>query len=264
MDTQPVQRNKNASIVLEQKGNKMSDQIKKYVAYTRVSTKEQGLSGLGLGSQLEAIKNAIDSLGGILEAHFSEVASGTDSRRPQLSGAIELCKEKGYILIIAKLDRLGRKARYLLQIRDELHPTKQLYIVEKPDIGEFEFGMYANIADWEAKEISKRTKAALQERERITGKRNGQKKGYNMEKARLAAIEKKAKEARKVDTNLVAKGIIEHNKGLSLDKIATILNDCSLRTVKGNPFSKGTVKTIIKMYGIERTNLRDNTKKGAK
>ena len=75
MDTQPTRRSKNNSTVLEQKGNQMSDKIKRYVAYTRVSTKEQGLSGLGLGSQLEAIKSAISSMGGTdIDKEYSQLS----------------------------------------------------------------------------------------------------------------------------------------------------------------------------------------------
>ena len=224
---------------------------KKFVAYIRVSTKEQGISGLGLGEQRQAINEAVIKLGGTIESYYSDVASGKDNKRPELLRAIEDCKENGHTLIVAKLDRLGRNAAYLFSIRDNV---KSLYIVDKPDIDTMQFGIYATMAQWECETISQRTKAALRERERKTGKRNGQKKGYKMDAARKAAVQSRRDKAMLSNNNQVAKNVIEMEleKGMSYRKIAEYLNKIGLRTPKDKSFSVASVQKIMKMYGLKK------------
>ena len=65
----------------------------KYVAYLRVSTQRQGVSGLGLQAQQEIIKNYLKGKEPIEE--FVEVESGRKSQRPKLHEALELCKKEG-------------------------------------------------------------------------------------------------------------------------------------------------------------------------
>ena len=66
--------------------------MKKFIAYYRVSTKEQGNSGLGLSAQREAVSRFINN-GNLLVSEFQEVESGRKSNRPQLIEAIKKCKE---------------------------------------------------------------------------------------------------------------------------------------------------------------------------
>lgn len=51
--------------------------MKKFVAYFRVSTSEQGKSGLGLQAQKTMVENYIGQNGGNLIAEFTEVETGT-------------------------------------------------------------------------------------------------------------------------------------------------------------------------------------------
>ena len=129
---------------------------KKYVAYYRVSTKEQGISGLGLNDQKFAVKTAIGKKN--IAKEFIEIESGKKRNRPQLEAAILHCQENGTGMVVAKLDRLGRNAGHLFQIRENI---KDLYICDKPNMGTLEFGIFAALAQEEAETISRRTKAAL-------------------------------------------------------------------------------------------------------
>ena len=85
-----------------------------FVAYYRVSTDRQGRSGLGLEAQREAVRTFLD--GGIwqLRGEFTEVESGKVNERPELGKALERCRLTGATLVVAKLDRLARNARFLL------------------------------------------------------------------------------------------------------------------------------------------------------
>jgi DNA invertase Pin-like site-specific DNA recombinase len=79
--------------------------IKSYVAYYRVSTQKQGLSGLGLEAQEYAVLNHLKNTNSELMAAFTEIETGKGAnaleKRPQLRKAIELCRKHGSCLIIA-------------------------------------------------------------------------------------------------------------------------------------------------------------------
>jgi DNA invertase Pin-like site-specific DNA recombinase len=83
----------------------------KFVSYVRVSTAEQGRSGLGLEAQTQAVNEYVSRVSCDLIAQFVEVESGSRNDRPQLKAAIDLCKKQKATLIIAKLDRLAGTSR---------------------------------------------------------------------------------------------------------------------------------------------------------
>ena len=70
----------------------MPNQPKPLVAYLRVSTKEQGRSGLGIEAQREAVVRFAAAEGFKVAAEFIEIESGKGSdaldRRPQLAAAL--------------------------------------------------------------------------------------------------------------------------------------------------------------------------------
>jgi DNA invertase Pin-like site-specific DNA recombinase len=134
---------------------------KSYVSYYRVSTDAQGQSGLGLESQQHAVEAFISSKGedARLLASFIEVESGKRDERPQLAAALAYAKCKKATLIIAKLDRLSRKAAFLLNLRDSGVDFEAL---DCPQMNTLTLGVMAVFAQHEREVISARTKAALQ------------------------------------------------------------------------------------------------------
>ena len=97
-----------------------------YVAYYRVSTQKQGVSGLKLEAQQAAVEAYIASNGQNVKGQptvkllgsFTEVESGKANDRPQLLRAIETAKLTGSKLLLAKLDRLSRNVRFLFELRE--------------------------------------------------------------------------------------------------------------------------------------------------
>ncbi len=80
----------------------------RYVAYLRVSTAQQGRSGLGLEAQRAACASFIASTpGATLLSEHVEVESGKRNDRPALAKAMAEARLYGATLLIAKLDRLG-------------------------------------------------------------------------------------------------------------------------------------------------------------
>jgi hypothetical protein len=78
------------------------------IGYARVSTQGQDLTG-----QLEALKHAG------AETIFREKVSGVRADRPQLVKLMASLKV-GYIVVVTKLDRLGRATRELLEVIERI------------------------------------------------------------------------------------------------------------------------------------------------
>lgn len=128
----------------------------RFVAYYRVSTAKQGLSGLGLEAQRLTVLQSVGD-GELLE-EFTEVESGKHNCRPQLQAALKHARLTNSVLIVAKLDRLSRNAAFLNQLFDADVPIR---CADMPFADRFTVGILAQVAQWERERISDRTKAAL-------------------------------------------------------------------------------------------------------
>ena len=63
------------------------------VGLYRVSTAEQGQSGLGLEAQQASVRAFVAAQGWTLVAEFSDVASGKDDSRPGFQAALARCRQ---------------------------------------------------------------------------------------------------------------------------------------------------------------------------
>lgn len=133
--------------------------MKKYTAYYRVSTADQGRSGLGLEAQQETVKRYIEKMGGELLEEFTEIESGTKNDRPQLQRALNLARRRGSILIIAKLDRLSRNHLFISQLMES---KVEFVACDIPEANTFTIHIFSALAQQERELISTRTKQALQ------------------------------------------------------------------------------------------------------
>lgn len=88
------------------------------IAYYRVSTQQQGRSGLGLEGQQAAAEQFAKRSNATLLNAYTEVESGRSRRRPNLAAAIAQAKAEGATIVVAKLDRLARDTGFLLSILD--------------------------------------------------------------------------------------------------------------------------------------------------
>lgn len=137
------------------------------VGYARVSTREQNMD-----AQLDALTAAgCDKI-------FSEKASGTSARRPELDRALEYLRE-GDSLVITRLDRLGRSTRNLIVFAEELRDRGVNLVIldigvdSSTLIGQVLFTILAALAQMERDLIVERTKeglAAARARGRVGGR----------------------------------------------------------------------------------------------
>jgi DNA invertase Pin-like site-specific DNA recombinase len=96
----------------------MNEATKAACAYIRVSTTQQGKSGLGLDAQQKQILAFARSENFKILTEFVEVESGKGddaSMRPQLVAALAFAKKHKCPVIVAKLDRLSRDVVHALQ-----------------------------------------------------------------------------------------------------------------------------------------------------
>jgi Resolvase, N terminal domain len=62
------------------------------------------------------VKVRLDGGSWELAGEFTEIESGRRAKRPQLEAALKACKKHKAKLVVAKLDRLSRNARFLLTL----------------------------------------------------------------------------------------------------------------------------------------------------
>src|SRR5262245_59812364 len=95
----------------------MTPTTDKVVTYYRVSTQQQGRSGLGLEAQRHAVRQFLDGGRWRVLKEYVEVESGKHADRPQLAAALHHSKVTGAKLVIAKLDRLSRDVEFLARLQ---------------------------------------------------------------------------------------------------------------------------------------------------
>jgi DNA invertase Pin-like site-specific DNA recombinase len=199
----------------------------KFIAYYRVSTDQQGTSGLGLEAQRASVKTYLDGGPWRLVAEHTEVESGKRADRPELAKALLACRKHKAKLIIAKLDRLSRNLAFIATLMDS---GVEFIAVDNPHANKLTIHILAAVAQHEREAISERTKAAL-----AAAKARGKKLGG----PRLAAARKASLKARSAAADAFAanvRPIIEQIRASgvgSLRGVARALNARGVRTARG-------------------------------
>ena len=134
---------------------------KSFVAYLRVSTDKQGLSGNGIDAQSDSVARYVSETGGTLLTTYVEVESAAKhnlKNRPQLQAALAHAKRSKSVLLIAKLDRLSRSVLVTSQL---LAANVEFVAVDFPQANRLTIQLMAVMAEHESRLISERTKAAM-------------------------------------------------------------------------------------------------------
>jgi DNA invertase Pin-like site-specific DNA recombinase len=213
----------------------------KYIAYYRVSTKKQGVSGLGLEAQKDAIHKYIAPENIFME--FTEIETGTNKKkRPILKQALNECKKNNATLLIAKLDRLARNVSFVSSLMDSKIKFKA---VDFPEANELTIHILSAISQHEAEIISKRIKDALAVKKR-KGEKMGSPENLTIE-ARLLGVETIKRNALENENNTKAIAFIKKSMSSfeTLKKLADELNIAQFKTSKGKEFTPMQVKRLI-------------------
>jgi len=224
----------------------------KYVAYFRVSTVRQGKSGLGLKDQEQVIFSRIKPEDEVI-AQFSEIETGTNKKiRPELQKAVALCKKTKATLIVSRLDRLHRNVAAMSALLDS---GIDILFCDFPGANRMTIQLIAVLAEYEAMNISRNTKAALQQA-KIYGTKSGRligdTGGWNSkEKARIIGPYALFKRFLENNANIMAYSFIEQltdtHKIRSKD-IAGILNKNRYVTHLGHEWTSKSVNKLKFMF----------------
>ena len=149
------------------------------LGYARVSTPDQHFD-----LQLDALEQAG------CEKIYKETISGGAKQRPQLKELLKTLRA-GDVLVIWKLDRLGRSLKELVALVNELIEKKVgLQSLNDPidtttPQGRLSFNLFASLAEFERDLIRERTQAGLLAA-RARGRKGGRPKGLSPEAEQTA------------------------------------------------------------------------------
>lgn len=207
-----------------------------FVAYYRVSTDRQGASGLGLDAQRAAVARYIGAASSLL-AEFTEIESGKrHTNRPQLRTALDECRRRRAVLIIARLDRLVRNVAFIANLMDS---GVEFVAVDMPTANRLTVHILAAVAEHEREMISLRTKAELAQA-KARGTRLGN-PNLLPALARANAATIHLKPAPEVLQLIVS----QRAQGLTLRAIAARLNALAIRTPRGKPWYASSVRNML-------------------
>lgn len=243
----------------------MAKQVKKFkdsdqkecVTYARVSTAKQGKSGLGKEDQLRIVEAYAAKEHLKIIGQFEDNESGKNNKRKGLDNAIKLCQATGATLVIAKLDRLSRRAAFVLSLSNAAESDQngfEIVFCDNPKMDKTMLGMLAIFAEYEYDKISERQLAAYRsKRARIANGENikmGNAAGLTDE-VRAKAIEAKRQNRTENESLINAKITIRKEingaKGtLTASDIVKELNRQKIQTIRGHEYELNNVRPIIK------------------
>jgi DNA invertase Pin-like site-specific DNA recombinase len=221
----------------------------KFVSYLRVSTARQGISGLGLEAQREAVAQHLNGGRWTLVQEVVEVESGKRNDRPAIAEALRLCRLHRATLIIAKLDRLARNVHFISSLMES---GVEFVAVDFPQANRLTVHILAAVAEHEASMISARTKGALAAAKARGVKLGGQRgslerMGRMARKGNVASAIVRQAAAAKRNEDLLP--VIEDLCAVGLStpqQIADGLNKRGITAARGGVWSAVQVRRILK------------------
>jgi DNA invertase Pin-like site-specific DNA recombinase len=251
------------------------------IGYYRVSTQDQGESGLGLEAQKAAVVAYSRQVNGRIRGEYVEVESGKRNNRPELARALAHARRSKAVLAVGVLDRLSRNS-YLI---NQLLETKVDFVdCQAPHDPPMVTRIKAALAQDEVEKIAKRTRDALRAAKARgtvlgsaraghwdgncrcpeckgdpakqptcpacggTGTTNVSRRDARLaglSKATAASVASRRKKAVEFYIDLVPEIIEYRANGLSLRAIAAKLNDAGHTTRRGRPWNPVQVAAVL-------------------
>lgn len=206
------------------------------IGYCRVSTDEQGESGLGLADQKATIQTEVVRRGWDFETMYADVASGKSLKgRADFGRALQVLADgEADVLVVAKLDRLSRSvsdfAAILAQSQREGWALDicDLGVDTTTPSGKMVAQIMMVLAEWEREMIGDRTRRALQAAQ-ARGTHVGRKSNVDPETLRLIRILR--------------------DSGRSWQGIADALDSEGIATAQGGRWHGATVRKLYQRAG---------------
>jgi site-specific DNA recombinase len=214
--------------------------------YARVSTGRQADHGGSLPTQEETCRaEAARREWEISAVYIERGVSGKRETRPELDRLLRDAEAGRFdVLIIPKLDRLGRSARFLFNVHKRLQDASVELMCLSPTIdattphGRAQLGMLAVFAEFEREMIGERV-ADHHASRKAEGLHNGKARyGYVTEKGRWSPHPTQADVVRRVFAKYVA--------GASQLKITQDLNRDGTRSLTGSKWTQGSLSKVLR------------------
>lgn len=214
----------------------------RFVAYYRVSSQQQGQSGLGLEAQRASVAAYLNGGAWELVGEFQEVETGKGAnalaKRPQLRAALDACRKNGATLVIAKLDRLARNVHFVSGL---LETGCDFVAADMPQANKVMIQMHAVMSEWERDQISARTKAALTA---------AKARGVELGKTGPDNLRQNIQERKAAANAFAAKlsGIISGFKAANMSQRAMVaeLNQLGIKTSRGGEWTLVQLQRVMK------------------
>jgi DNA invertase Pin-like site-specific DNA recombinase len=222
--------------------------VPRFISYYRVSTAQQGASGLGLEAQRQAVARHVAAAQGVIVDEFQEIESGKKNAgphgRPLLAAALAACRLRHACLIIAKLDRLARNVFFISSLMES---GVDFIACDNPHATRLTIHILAAVAEHEREMISQRTKAAL-----AAAKARGVKLGNPQLKPGDRWAARKARQARTAAADAHAADVLPYIEAAraagcsSLGELARALTARGIETpAGGKQWNAAQVKRIL-------------------
>lgn len=219
----------------------------KAFGYARVSTLEQGETGVSLENQQQRIAAWCVAGGLTLDRVFVETMSGARAHnRPELQAALSTaCRTKG-VLVVYSLSRLARSVRDTLDIADRLERAgaNLASLTERIDtssaVGKMVFRMLSTLNEFERDQLAERTESAMAHLRRNGRRISGRVPyGYDL-----------GTDCHKLEPNGEEQAVLRRitglrASGLSFGRIASELAAAGIRTKEGGAWHPATVRQIL-------------------
>jgi DNA invertase Pin-like site-specific DNA recombinase len=233
--------------------------VKGAIGYLRVSTKEQGRSGLGLEAQRFEIKRFGDRENSSVKAWHQDIQTGGGADalllRPGLAQALKEARRMRYPLIVSRLDRLSRNLHFISGLME--HRVHFIVAELGQDRDHFTLHIWASMAEQERKLIGERVKAA-HAIAKARGVKFGQAARSKAEQRRCSRLGNEAKSRAALERAEIFRPHIEwalrqpglNGRPVSLERAAQILNARCIPSPKGGRWGGEQVKRLGNRLGL--------------
>lgn len=227
------------------------------IGYLRVSTKEQGRSGLGLAAQRHDIEAFGSREGFSIKSWHQDIQTGAGKdallMRQGLADGLKDARRYDCPLIVSRLDRLSRNVHFITGLME--HKVHFMVAALGRDCDSFTLHIYASLAEQERKMISERTKAGLA---------RSDKKHYNPMRSKaflrqMIALSNAAKQKSALERAVAYRMHIEwalsqpgrFDRPISYGAAALKLNEQRLPSPMGGRWCSTSVANIARRLGLE-------------
>ena len=228
------------------------------IGYLRVSTREQGRSGLGLAAQRAEIERFAAREEFSIKSWYQDIQTGAGADalllRPGLATALREAKSARCPLIVSRLDRLSRNVHFISGLME--HRVHFIVAAFGRDVDNVYLHIHASFAEHERKLISERIKGALAHANKKKMGMRGRPMAWRRWVWSLsAAAQRKAAMERAEAYRVHIEWALNHRgtsgRPITPGAAATLLNKRQLPALMGGRWHSTSVANVARRLGLQ-------------